>query len=155
MDSLEFLRFLDIHQWIYAQHAAGITHEESCRAPAGGGNCLNWVLGHIAASREDMLKLLGAEPLRSEAEAAPYARGSAGEIAAASARPLGEILDALARSAAALKSRLEAMGPEQFARPAGKGTLGENLAFLQFHESYHAGQVGLLRRTLGKPGVIR
>jgi uncharacterized damage-inducible protein DinB len=38
---------------------------------------------------------------------------------------------------------------------AGIGTVREALAVLQFHEAYHAGQVGLLRRLLGKPGVIK
>ena len=38
--------------------------------------------------------------------------------------------------------------------PLEKDTLGWRLAFLQFHEAYHAGQLGLLRRLLGKDGAI-
>lgn len=47
------------------------------------------------------------------------------------------------------------MPPADFERKLENGNVGERLAFLQFHESYHAGQVGLLRRLLGKDGVIR
>jgi hypothetical protein len=35
------------------------------------------------------------------------------------------------------------------------GNLGETLFVLQFHEAYHAGQTGLLRRMAGREGVIK
>jgi uncharacterized damage-inducible protein DinB len=34
-------------------------------------------------------------------------------------------------------------------------TVGSNLATFVFHESYHVGQTGVLRRVAGKPGVIK
>jgi len=34
-------------------------------------------------------------------------------------------------------------------------TVGTNLAVFAFHESYHVGQTGVLRRVAGKPGVIK
>ncbi|MCH9008517.1 hypothetical protein IIA29_11025 [candidate division KSB1 bacterium] len=36
-----------------------------------------------------------------------------------------------------------------------KETVGEKLSFLHFHETYHLGQIGLLRRLAGKEGVIK
>jgi uncharacterized damage-inducible protein DinB len=155
MNLQHFTRFFEIHQWIFAKHVEGVTHEESCRTPPGGGNSLNWVLGHIVASRNDILKLLGEPPCWSEDEAAPYLRGSAGMSDPAAARPLPEIADALERSHAAIHSKLEKMSADDLAKPTAKGTVGADLAFFQFHESYHAGQIGLLRRSLGKEGVIR
>lgn len=155
MDPKHLIRFFDIHQWTFQNHAQGITHEESCRPPGPGGNSLNWVLGHIAATRNDIHALIGEAPLWSEEEAAPYVRGSAGRLDPAAARPLSEILEAIERSNTGMKTRLAAMTPEDFDRPLEKGTLGDVIAFLQFHESYHAGQVGLLRRLLGKEGVIK
>jgi uncharacterized damage-inducible protein DinB len=155
MDAQHLIRFFDIHQWIFAQHAAGITHEESCRTFAGGGNSLNWVLGHIAVSRDNALALLDEPRLWTPQETAPYAQGGAGPAGPADARALSEILAALERSHAILKGRLETTSAADLDRPLEKETLGARLAFLQFHESYHAGQVGLLRRLLGKEGVIR
>jgi uncharacterized damage-inducible protein DinB len=155
MDARHLIRFFDIHQRIFTQHAEGIAHSESCSAPPGGGNSLNWVLGHIVASRNDVLEVLGESPIWTETEAAPYARGSAGTLGPADARPLPEILAALERSHAVIRARLEPMTAVEFERPSGKETVGSRLAFLQFHESYHAGQVGLLRRMLGREGVIR
>jgi uncharacterized damage-inducible protein DinB len=37
--------------------------------------------------------------------------------------------------------------------PGGDGTLLGSLAFLVQHDSYHLGQVGLLRRQLGLPAM--
>jgi hypothetical protein len=34
-------------------------------------------------------------------------------------------------------------------------TIGSLLAGLLFHESYHIGQLGLLRRLVGKDGIIK
>ena len=34
-------------------------------------------------------------------------------------------------------------------------TVGSNMATLVFHESYHVGQTGVLRRVVGKPGVVK
>jgi uncharacterized damage-inducible protein DinB len=154
-DPQHFARFFDTHQWIFSEHTKGISHDESCRAPEGGGNSLNWVLGHIAASRNDIHALIGAPPAWGDGTAAPYLRGRSGVTGGAHARPVSEILELLDRSTETIKARLVEMPPANFERELEKGTVGERLAFLQFHESYHAGQVGLLRRLLGKEGVIR
>ncbi len=149
-DPQHFARFFDTHQWIFSEHTEGITHDEGCRAPKGGGNSLNWVLGHIAASRNDIHSLIGAPPAWSAETAALYLRGSSGVTDGATARPVPEILDVLDRSTTTIKARLAEMPSTDFERKLEKGTVGERLAFLQFHESYHTGQVGLLRRLLGK-----
>jgi hypothetical protein len=36
-----------------------------------------------------------------------------------------------------------------------KETMGSLLASLAFHEAYHVGQTGLLRRVIGREGVIK
>jgi hypothetical protein len=48
----------------------------------------------------------------------------------------------------------EATGQEMNA-PAGDQSVGEKLFVLQFHEAYHAGQTGLLRRIAGHEGAIK
>ncbi len=154
-DPKHFVRFFETHQWIFSEHAKGIAEDESRRAPAGGGNSLNWVLGHIAASRNDIHALLGMDPACGGEMAEIYRRGSSGETGGAGARSLPEIVELLDRSGQAIKKRLSEMSAADFDRPIERGTVGDALAFLQFHESYHAGQVGLLRRLLGKTGVIR
>jgi len=39
-------------------------------------------------------------------------------------------------------------------KPESRRPRGMQLHFLQFHEAYHVGQIGLMRRVVGKPGAI-
>ncbi len=132
----------------------GVTHEESVRPPSAGGNSLNWVLGHIVANRNGILDLVDEPPVWSADVAAPYERGSS-PLDPGAAQPLDRILSDLDQAQERLVRRLGNLAPADLAAERGKSTLGAQLAFLQFHEAYHAGQVGLLRRLLGKPGAIR
>ena len=145
----------NINHRVLEVNTAGVSHAESLQHPEPGGNCLNWVLGHIVASRNSILELAGDEPIWSEEEAAPYARGADGLGDPSQARPLAEILADLRRAQERLLGRLGQMSDADLAVPIKDGTVGSQLAFLHFHEAYHAGQVGLLRRLLGKEGAIR
>ncbi len=142
------------NHWVLSKHAAGISQEQSVARSDEGGNSFNWVLGHIVASRNDIFALLGEPPVWNEADAAPYVRGSH-ELDPAAARPLTAILADLDRSQEQLTARLERLTAAELATVRGDSTIGKQLAFLQFHETYHVGQTGLLRRLAGKEGVIR
>ena len=136
-------------------NAAGITHEESLIHPQLAGNCLNWVLGHVVATRNTVTEALGEPPIWDAAEALPYARGARPPLRHDAARPLPEILAALDRAQQIVDRRLRELSDADLQKPlAGDKTLGEWLAALSFHESYHVGQCGLLRRLLGKAGAI-
>ena len=145
------------------RNAEGITHAESLVSPAAGGNCMNWVVGHIVATRVPVLKLADAEPVWTEFESAFYRRGSApvaGDRAAA-ALPFERLLTDLAESQARLKAALGRITPEALEAPGfsevpgGLQPRARQLAIFNFHESYHAGQTGILRRLLGRPGAIQ
>ena len=123
------------NHWVLTKHAEGMSHEDSVARARAGGNSFNWVLGHIVASRNDIFALFGQPPVWNEAEAAPYVRGSH-ELDPSAARPIAAIVAELAAA-------------------HGDSPMGKQLAFLQFHETYHVGQTGLLRRLAGKEGVIR
>lgn len=135
----------------------GISDEEGRRRPAGGGNCINWVVGHIVSYRQVVLQLLGEMPIWPKDRTEAYGRGSSGEVSAGQELPLAQLLEDLKATTATIAQRLEALpdGALDAPGPNPKQTLGQRLAFLAFHESYHAGQVGLLRRLAGKPGAIR
>jgi hypothetical protein len=54
------------------------------------------------------------------------------------------------------------MSPDQMDKPAPisptgnpKETVGSLLAALAFHEAYHVGQTGILRRVIGREGVVK
>lgn len=131
-----------------------MTNEESLAVPQPGGNCANWVLGHLIASRLDIVTLLGGERFWTDAQAAPYLRGSSGSAPNPAFLEWPALLTELDKSQEVLSTALASTSAEKLAESNGKDTVAERLAFLQFHEGYHVGQLGLLRRLVGRAGQI-
>src|SRR4051812_38758455 len=139
----------------------GFTEEEALAQPPGGGNCVNWIVGHIIMHRNHMLRALGREPAWDAESDARYDRGSPPVTGAEGALPLAALAGALVRSRDAVLAALAATTDQQLApAPAeasgsATGPIGRRLALLMVHEGYHAGQVGTLRRIGGRAGAIR
>lgn len=136
-------------------NARDLTHQESLVGPEPGGNCANWVLGHIVQNRGAILSLLGEQPVWNDAEGERYKRGSTPIAAGPGAKPFAEILAALDRSQERLMAGFSRVKDADLGSAGTKGTLAAKLAGLQFHEAYHTGQLGLLRRIAGKEGAIK
>jgi uncharacterized damage-inducible protein DinB len=130
----------------------GIRHEESLKKPGDGVNSLNWVLGHLISTRNLVLDLLGQSPVISPEAAAAY-RPEGGDPA--HFLNLEDLKLALDRSQELINAGFQKLSPEAANTPAYGSTVGEMLAVLAFHESYHGGQVGVIRRSLGHEGVIK
>src|SRR5688572_13356512 len=79
-----------------------VTHEESLIQPKPAGNCLNWVLGHMVATRSAFITGLGGQPVWSEAERKPYDRHEGPLTNKSSAKPLAEIWAALDETLASI-----------------------------------------------------
>jgi uncharacterized damage-inducible protein DinB len=134
----------------------GVDDDESLSSPESGGNCLNWIVGHLLLSRNGVHALLGLNPawLDTLGASDPYQRGSTGSTDRAV--PLSELRGALGQSQTAVLAALEQISSERLAEQATETmTVAERLAFLGFHEGYHVGQTGLLRRVLGKACAIK
>ena len=154
--SVDQLRKLfEINQYVFQVNVADMSHDESLVQPPGGGNCLNWVVGHVVATRNAILSLLGEEPIWDPPAADTYKRGSAPIVDGSRARPFHSIVEDFGRSQERIRSGLARLKDEDLESPRSEETLGESLHVLHFHESYHLGQTGLLRRLAGKPGAIR
>ena len=143
------------------QNVAGFTHEESLREPPSAGNPLNWVVGHIVATRNHTLNTLGRDIFWSDEDIARYDRGSKPYADGWEALPFEKVLADYDASQNTLREALAALTPEQLSAPLPEdknpfklGSLGEMLAAFNFHEAYHAGQTGILRRILGREGAI-
>lgn len=132
----------------------GLTQEDSLRQQPMQGNCLNWVLGHIAINRDQVLELLGEPPLMGEAgaryrrESEPLTAGDEGIL------PLDDLLSRIDRAQERITAALSQADEATLARQAPGGrrprTVGQALFFLYFHESYHIGQTELFRQLAGK-----
>lgn len=141
---------------------AGIPEDAAFLSPEPGGNNLNWVLGHIASSRNGLLGLLGREPTFDKEKAKCYGRGTAPMTDRGEAVPTAELLAAFNASQDAVLAGLAALTPEMMEAAApfspserDDETVGSLLAGLGFHESYHVGQLGILRRFSGAEGVVK
>lgn len=139
---------------IIKRQTDGLTHEDSLLQPPFHGNCLNWVLGHIAASRDDVLDLLGEPPVLGDA-GARYKRGSEPLVAEEDGTlRLDALLDRLDRAQERIAAALARMDEAALARllPFGSRqmSVGQRVFFLYFHESYHVGQTELFRQIAGK-----
>jgi hypothetical protein len=137
-------------------HTGGLTHEDSLRQPPSGLNCLNWVAGHIMASRSNVLAMLGEPSVWGWAEAKRYIPGSEPVTTGADALPFGRILADLDRAHRQLDGFLRRATPETLEAGCDGGysgaikTVGAQLAFAHAHEAAHAGQLEQLRRLIAE-----
>lgn len=138
-----------------------VSHEESLRMPGEAGHCMNWVVGHLVASRNQVLALLTLPPLHPPRELERYVRGSSPLTDASEAIDFPELVSDYEKSQEKIVEALARTTPEQLAAPLPEeinvfrlDNVGEMLAALLFHEVYHVGQLGVLRRLIGKePGI--
>lgn len=131
--------------------------EEAARTPLyEGGSHMNWLVGHLTGNRDSILRLLGAEPVRSTEESAATGYGST--AGAEPAFSLEQQLEAYREASSRLKAALSEVTAEQLAgpatTPAGEGTVADGLDFLTWHETYHVGQLMLYRRAAGLDSPI-
>lgn len=138
------------------RHVSDLTHEESLIQPPYHHNCLNWVLGHILHSRDQMLRLLGAEPGTGADTLERYKRGSAPITQdGPDVVPLPTLLAALEDRQSQLATALNNADTDKMATKIdAEDTVGSALFLLYFHECYHTGQVDQLRQVAGKNDTI-
>src|SRR5688572_8255824 len=61
---------------VVGANVAGLTHEDSLVQPRPGGNCLNWVLGHLLSVYDGILPMMRQEPVMGEGALQRYVRGA-------------------------------------------------------------------------------
>lgn len=124
-----------------------LSHEESLIYPEKGGNSINWILGHIIVTRDFLLELTGNKAVCDPKISAGYNK-NAGKINSDNAEDLFALVDKYKESQDIL---LNTFNEKDFRSDT---EINENIAGLCFHEAYHLGQIGILRRIIGKKGMI-
>jgi len=115
-----------------------------------------WLLGHVATYRQRVLAMMGVEHPAEPWEAA-FVRGTSPADVPADQDPR-QLIQAFHAAHKAMAGRWDALTPEAMAKPFGRtlpdgsDTVGGALAFVAWHEAYHLGQLGFMRRLAGKPG---
>lgn len=122
------------------------------RLKDGAGSSIAYLVGHVSSSRYGVLKTLGRESDNPYKEL--YGAG-VGASDGSAYPPLQEIAAGWQRTADKLDAALAALTDEDALRPSSESfptadrTLRGQLAFIAWHESYHVGQLGLLRTEMG------
>lgn len=133
---------------VISMNTEGITHEEAMIFPNGEANCLNWVLGHLIYIRNAFLNTLGEESVWDNNKFSCYNRGEIPLERKDELVGFEELKSYLQKSQDKLEAKLssiEKFNPETI----------NDIAIFCLHEIYHSGQLGYLRRILGKPGAIK
>jgi DinB superfamily len=146
-------------QALLKRYVADLTPQEYLHRPAPKANCVAWLIGHLTLSDRSLLKRLNAslpelpegfEHQFSRDEGCPQA-GAFGDVS--TLMPLFD--EHRNRLVAAVK----AAPPGLLDKPLDKphplfSTVGEVATFLALHGAMHAGQITIIRRSLGRPPLI-
>ena len=140
-----------INNSMVRQGLDGLTDDEAWQQLEGQGNPIAWIVGHLTETRAQMLRLLGTD--WDAGWGGRFKRGS--DLCERSIYPSRPEIEAKfnetrgqmrAAFAALTAERLAADAPASF---AGAKTVADLLGFFAFHEAYHLGQVGYIRKRLG------
>ncbi len=142
-----FSKQLQFLKYVVNLNLGEVSHEESLTTTPNGGNSVNWLLGHMIEVRDGMRKALGLEPIADEAMINLYKRGTE-NITADKAFKLEDLIEKYNRGSDEMIKRLES---DEITDAEAVDTL----TVLLFHEAYHAGQIGLFRRIMGKDSKIK
>jgi uncharacterized damage-inducible protein DinB len=133
-----------------------VTDAQARERPSDTTNSGTFVAGHLAEARFWGLKILGAEranPLEK------YLGQWKGIDEITTWPSLAEIKSAWAEASAALDRRMAAITPAELDAPSGSQMPLEDssvlglFAFMVQHDSYHLGQLSLLRKHAGLPAM--
>jgi hypothetical protein len=149
------MRFVESFQttyWLIGRFAAGMTHEDSVTQPPFKANTFNWVLGHILVSRNRVLGLLNQAPVFEDPGSDSYESGSE-PSSSENAVTLDRLLQVLDISQTAIVEGLESATTDLLGKIADEKraqTVSDQIAGLHWHETYHVGQLEILRQVSGE-----
>jgi uncharacterized damage-inducible protein DinB len=153
---------LQLSDKVFDLNTRDVSDEESLVTPLKGGSCLNQVVGHLTRTRNRALGTMGQKSPYPMSDFDPYDDRTGVPFSKEKALPIEELRRRFKAMQEPLVNAIKGMSAEALAARPPKNmtgdpneTVGSNLATFVFHECYHVGQTGVLRRIAGKPGVIK
>jgi hypothetical protein len=154
---LAALQDMDATTQLFVRSLNGVRQDQALQRPGDDSNPMLWVAGHLVQARTQLLRAFG--PPRQLPWENLFATGSI--VGDANAYPsIGEV-EAVWRSVSTeLVRRLESSPATRFDEPAPDwlvtrdGTLGGAINYAAYHEAYHIGQLGYMRKWLGYDAVF-
>ena len=149
-----------VHQ-VVKMNTDGLSQADTLIQPSPAGNCMNWVVGHLVAIYNQVLPIVHQEPTSLHESLTRYNRGSPPIRDANDAVGITELLTEWDQACVRYDAGLKSMTAEELLQRAPMSptnnpneTVGSLLSTISWHQSYHSGQTGLLRRLAGKDGAI-
>ncbi|MEL7627138.1 MAG: DinB family protein [Anaerolineaceae bacterium] len=147
----DFKSLFETWQSIIDVQTEGLTREDLLLQPKPGGNCMLWILGHMAESMKDLTVELGGSTPKGYDVYERFARTSEPLLGDEPGLPdLAKIRADYAALSNLACQALDEQSDDYFKEPGWSGTKGATILFLSFHMSYHSGHVEtmtVLRRT--------
>ena len=150
------VQLLELNEDLLLNCLEGVSEADARARPLPGANSIAFVAVHVVDARHFMARLLG-QPIENPLQAT---LGEARTIEEVTTFPaVGELRAMWTGVARHVLRCLDSASAELLARPCGQpfpmgdATTVAALAFLAQHESYHLGQIALLRRGLGYPAM--
>ena len=146
----------DLHTRLFNNVLVGITDAEANGRARDTVNHLTWLAGHLTSTRFGMGKIAGLEEQDPWSDLFSHGHSISDEADYPSIEAIKAKWDAISGVISAGLAHLpdEVLGnPAPSKTPIDDGTLGGMLAFLMHHEAYHIGQMGFLRKYLGKDAM--
>jgi uncharacterized damage-inducible protein DinB len=141
---------------IYTKRLIGNMTDEDMLLSTGESNTIGWILGHINYYRGEIARKMKKDCELKEIEKT-FERGAPKNKELKI--NLTETLNDFSARGDLIASAIEELSGEQLKQqldielPGGDNSVETYLAFLSWHETFHIGQIDLIKAALGKGGV--
>jgi len=145
----ELIQAYATNTWLIGRLIDGLSQDDSLLQPPFPTNCVNWILGHILVSRDEAIRLCGGSMWhdmlvrRYKSDSQPVRDGD-DDI-----RHFEDLQQDIDASQEILASLLDKLGDDQLNESVdtvrGLKMRWQHIRGLHWHETYHMGQLELLR----------
>jgi uncharacterized damage-inducible protein DinB len=142
------------------RYCEDLTPEEYLHRPCAGGNCVAWLLGHLVMTERQALGRVDVTDLPPLPEG--FEKRFARDAEAPKASDFGDVTQLLPlfnRHRDRLIERVRTLPADALDKPLDKphplfSNVAEVVNFMGTHVAMHAGQITIIRRSLGKPPIV-
>ena len=146
------LQNLALSERLFDNALDGLSEQDCAAHTNPRGNSLRWIAGHIVFHRFALARVAG---VAATCPFSPEHFGRGAKLQPEEDYPsMAEILDTWRSITAKLKQRLNELSPQEIeaplplSYPVAQQNVLHGLWFLSWHEAYHVGQMGYVRRLL-------
>ncbi|MBN1434352.1 DinB family protein [Candidatus Fermentibacterales bacterium] len=126
----------------------------------GEANSIHWIIGHLAGARRMLCGLLGMPASSHMLDWSRFFNMGSSHSEVEEWPDCDSLIEDFRDIGLRLCRRLDEMPPEELEKPVARpgwsedAKLWQAVGFFAWHEAYHLGQIGLIRRLLDYPALV-